>query len=194
MAFEQLQYWLTNNLVKSDFRLRLNICSQLLNDESLPRAIKSDMNATGVSGRNLGIEVTESVIIDNIYSAAILLQDIRSIGLEIAVDDFGTGYSSMAYLKQLPANTIKIDKTFVQGVPENYSDTRILKAMIGLGKSLDLSVVVEGIETKEQAKICSELGATFLQGYYFSRAVSPEHFVRFLSEYDADAVRNVIFD
>jgi diguanylate cyclase (GGDEF)-like protein len=194
MAFEQLNYWIKNNLVRSDFRLRLNICSQLLNDESLPRTIKSDLNLTGVTGRNIGIEVTESVIIDNIYSAAILLQEIRNIGVEIAVDDFGTGYSSMAYLKQLPANTIKIDKTFVQGVPENYSDTRILKAMIGLGKSLDLSVVVEGIETKEQARICSELGATFLQGYYFSRAVSPEHFVRFLSEYDAEAVSHVIFD
>jgi diguanylate cyclase len=194
MAFEQLHYWLENNFVRSDFRLRLNICSQLLNDESLPRMIKSDLNATGVSGYNLGIEVTESVIIDNIYSAAMLLQEIRNIGLEVAVDDFGTGYSSMAYLKQLPANTIKIDKTFVQGVPENYSDTRILKAMIGLGKSLDLSVVVEGIETREQAKLCSELGATFLQGYYFSKAVSPEQFVRFLSEYDAEAVRNMIME
>jgi len=194
MAFQQLNFWLKNNLVKSDFKLRLNLCSQLLNDESLPSLIKADLEKAEISGNNIGMEVTESVLIDNIYSAASLLRQVRELGLEVAVDDFGTGYSSMAYLKQLPANTMKIDKTFVHGVPENYSDTRILKAMIGLGRSLDLLVVVEGIETKEQAKICSELGADMLQGYYFSKAISPERFVQFLAEHDVEQIKAKVFD
>ena len=194
LALEQLGYWLKNNIVRQNFKLRLNLCSQLLNDETLPKAIQCDLDIAQVPGANIGIEVTESVLIDNIYSAAMLLEKVRTLGLEIAVDDFGTGYSSMAYLKQLPAQTIKIDRTFVQGVPENYSDTRILKAMIGLGRSLDLCVVVEGIETKEQARLCSELGADLLQGYYFSKPVSPENFAHFLSEYDAEAVKATVFD
>lgn len=192
LGFEQLAYWLKSGVVNAGFKLRMNLCSQLLNDETLPKAIQVDMDSTGITGRNLGIEITESILIDNIYSAALLLDKVRELGIDVAVDDFGTGYSSMAYLKQLPAQTIKIDRTFVQGVPENYSDTRILKAMIGLGKSLDLKVVVEGIETLEQARLCAECGADFLQGYYFSKPVSPESFVHFLSEYDANELKTRI--
>jgi diguanylate cyclase len=189
LAFEQLKFWIEHNIVRPDFKLRLNVCSQLLNDEGLPGELLRDLNSSQLTGRNIAIEVTESVIVDNIYTTAILLEKIRDLGLEISVDDFGTGYSSMAYLKQLPAQTIKIDKTFLHGVPENYSDTRILKAMIGLGRTLDLCVVVEGVETKEQAKFCSDMGADLLQGYYFSKPISPESFAHFLSEYNAEEHR-----
>lgn len=192
LGMEQLSHWIKAGVVKPDFKLRLNLCSQLLNDESLPKAIQVDLDSTGVPGKNIGVEITESILIDNIYSAAQLLDKVRELGVDIAVDDFGTGYSSMAYLKQLPAQTIKIDRTFVQGVPENYSDTRILKAMIGLGKSLDLQVVVEGIETLEQARLCTDCGADFLQGYYFSKPISPESFAHFLAEYKADEIRKQI--
>jgi diguanylate cyclase len=192
LGLEQLSHWIKNAIVPPDFTLRMNLCSQLLNDEALPKAMQSDLDYTGVPGSNIGIEVTESVLIDNIYSAAQLLDKIRLLGVEVAVDDFGTGYSSMAYLKQLPAQTIKIDRTFVQGVPENYSDTRILKAMIALGKNLDLQVVVEGIETPAQAKLCVECGADYLQGYYFSKPLSPENFAHFLTDYSADEIRQKI--
>lgn len=187
LGLEQLSHWIKTGVVPPDFTLRMNLCSQLLNDDALPKAMQSDLDYTGVSGSNIGIEVTESVLIDNIYSAAQLLDKIRLLGVEVAVDDFGTGYSSMAYLKQLPAQTIKIDRTFVQGVPDNYSDTRILKAMIALGKNLDLKVVVEGIETPAQARLCADCGADFLQGYYFSKPLAPESFAHFLTDYSAEA-------
>ena len=192
LGLEQLAHWIKSGIVPANFTLHMNLCSQLLNDDALPKAMQSDLDFTGVSGHNIGIEVTESVLIDNIYSAAQLLDKIRLLGVEVAVDDFGTGYSSMAYLKQLPAQTIKIDRTFVQGVPENYSDTRILKAMIALGKNLDLRVVVEGIETPAQAKLCIDCGADFLQGYYFSKPLSPENFAHFLTDYSAEEIRQKI--
>lgn len=192
LAFEQLSYWLKNNIVRQNFKLRLNLCAQLLGDETLPEAIQRDLDAAGISGGNVSVEVTESVLIDNVYSAAFVLGKLRNIGLDVSVDDFGTGYSSMTYLKHLPAQTVKIDRIFVQGVPENYSDTRILKAMIGLGKNLDLTVVVEGIETQEQARFCADLGADLLQGYYFSKPIPPESFVLFLSEYDPELTKRKI--
>ena len=93
----------------------------------------------------------------------------------------------MAYLKALPANTLKIDRTFVQGVPQNSDDCRILRAMIVFGKTLNLKIVIEGVETKEQAKLCREYGADYLQGYLFSKPVSPNDFEKLLKKHSAQA-------
>jgi len=133
------------------------------------------------------LEITESVLIENFERTAKLLQQIRSHGVEISVDDFGTGYSSMAYLKALPARTLKIDRTFVQDVPESADDARILRAMIVFGKSLNLKIVVEGIETKEQAKFCRKYGADLLQGYLFSKPMSSENIEELLKRHNPEA-------
>jgi len=127
------------------------------------------------------------LLIENFENTAKLLQQIRSYGVEISVDDFGTGYSSMAYLKALPARTLKIDRTFVQGVPENIDDSRILRAMIVFGKSLNLKIVVEGIETKEQARFCREYGADFLQGYLFSKPIPSDNLEKLLLTHNSEA-------
>ncbi|RYZ78584.1 MAG: EAL domain-containing protein, partial [Moraxellaceae bacterium] len=153
-----------------------NMCAQLLTDDDLHKSIKNDLDKTGLPGRCLGLEITESVLIENFENTAKLLKQIQSYGVEILVDDFGTGYSSMAYLKELPARTLKIDRTFVQGVPENTDDCRILRAMIVFGKSLDLKIVIEGIETKEQARLCREYGADYLQGFLFSKPIAHDEF------------------
>jgi EAL domain-containing protein (putative c-di-GMP-specific phosphodiesterase class I) len=143
------------------------------------------LDQTELPGSCIGLEITESVLIENFASTAKLLQEIQSYGVEISVDDFGTGYSSMAYLKALPARTLKIDRTFVNGVPENIDDCRILRAMIVFGKSLNLKIVIEGIETKEQAQFCRDCGADLLQGYLFSKPVSMEKFEQLLESHDA---------
>ena len=118
------------------------------------------------------------------------MKKIQDYGVEIAVDDFGTGYSSMAYLKELPARTLKIDRKFVQGIPDNAADCRILRAMIIFAKSLDLTVVVEGVETREQARICRDYGADLLQGYLFSKPLSPAIFEQFLQNHNAQEWSN----
>jgi len=184
---QQLSKWRAQNLVHSAFNIRINVCAQMLTDEELHLAIKSDLDKTEIPGNCIGLEITESVLIENFSSTAKLLQQIQSYGVEISVDDFGTGYSSMAYLKALPARTLKIDRTFVQGVPENIDDSRILRAMIVFGKSLNLKIVVEGVETKEQAKFCRECGADLLQGYLFSKPIAHEGFEQLLRSHNAEA-------
>ena len=123
-------------------------------------------------------------MIENFERTAKLLQQIQDFGVEISVDDFGTGYSSMAYLKELPARTLKLDRIFVQGLPDNLADCRIFRAMIEFAKRLDLVTIVEGVETWEQAQLCREYGADLLQGYVFSKPVSPEVFETLLMDHN----------
>jgi len=186
-ACQQLSQWRKKGLVSNVFSVRINVCAQMLTDDELHIAIKNDLDKSEIPGHCIGLEVTESVLIENFERTAKLLQQIRSYGVEISVDDFGTGYSSMAYLKALPARTLKIDRTFVQGVPHNADDARILRAMIVFGKSLNLKIVVEGIETKEQAKFCRDYGADLLQGYLFSKPVNSEKIEELFLSHNAEA-------
>jgi len=189
---QQLSKWRLQKLVDHAFNIRINVCAQMLTDPDLHLAINNDLSKTELPGSCIGLEITESVLIENFSNAAILLEQIQSYGIEISVDDFGTGYSSMAYLKALPARTLKIDRTFVQGVPENIDDCRILRAMIVFGKSLDLKIVIEGIETKEQAKFCRDCGADLLQGYLFSKPIPGDQFEQLLLNHDAQAWRAML--
>lgn len=185
-ACQQMAKWRKSNVVDGKFTLKFNICSQLLNDENLHLDIKRDIDASGIPGSCIGLEITESVMIENFLSTASLLKNIQDYGVDISVDDFGTGYSSMAYLKALPARTLKIDRVFVQGIPENLADCRILHAMIEFARRLDLTTIVEGVETPEQAKLCRDYGADFLQGYLISKPVSEEKFEDLLGHHDPD--------
>lgn len=191
-ACQQLSKWRAQQLVSETFTVRINVCAQMLTDEDLHTAIKNDLDKTELPGRCIGLEITESVLIENLATTAKLLQQIQSYGVEISVDDFGTGYSSMAYLKALPARTLKIDRTFVQGVPENSDDCRILRAMIVFGKSLNLKIVVEGIETKEQARFCREYGADLLQGYLFSKPIASDNFEKLLLTHNPEAWKTLL--
>ncbi len=186
-ACQQLSKWRTQKLVNDNFTVRINVCAQMLTDDDLHIAIKNDLDKAELPGHCIGLEITESLLIENLVSTAKLLEQIQSYGVEISVDDFGTGYSSMAYLKMLPARTLKIDRTFVQGVPENVDDCRILRAMIVFGKSLNLKIVIEGIETKEQAQLCRKYGADFLQGYLFSKPIPNEGFAQLLTTHNPEA-------
>jgi len=183
-ACQQLARWRAQQLVSETFTLRFNVCAQMLTDNDLHLAIKRDLDKTELPGHCVGLEITESLLVENFETTALLLEQIKSYGVEISVDDFGTGYSSMAYLKALPAGTLKIDRTFVTGVPDNIDDCRILRAMIVFGKSLNLKIVIEGIETPEQARLCRDYGVDYLQGYLFSRPVSPDGFEQLLKEHN----------
>lgn len=184
-ACRQLANWRAQGLVDDNFNMKFNVCAQLLTDEDLYQGIIDDLTNTGVPGRCVSLEITESVLIENLERTAKSLKKIQDYGVEIAVDDFGTGYSSMAYLKELPARTLKIDRKFVQGIPDNAADCRILRAMIVFAKSLDLTVVVEGVETREQARVCRDYGADLLQGYLFSKPLSPTTFEQLLKSHSA---------
>ena len=133
----------------------------------MQRAIAS----SGIAPDQLKLEITESLLMNNLDTATELLERCRELGVKIALDDFGTGYSSLGYLRRLPVNTIKVDRSFVAPVTEDASSGKILRAISALGKSLGMNLVAEGIETHEQALAVRDLGFDYGQGYLFSKAV-----------------------
>lgn len=186
LACKQVAQWRKDGLVDDHFVLAVNTSEQLLQRESMYSDIQKDIEDAGLSGECLTIEVTESVLVSDFEKTSSLLNRIKKAGVKIAIDDFGTGYSSMAYLKWLPASILKVDRFFVQNVPENEADCRVLKAIITLAKSLDLEVIVEGVETIDQARLCREFGADKLQGFLFSKPLPPDSFANFLGTYHSE--------
>ena len=177
-AFWQLSDWRARGLVRDGFRMNFNVSASALDQPGLDVALQLDCAAVGLPPTALELEVTEDVLVANFKKTNALLNRIKDCGVSIAIDDFGTGYSSMAYLKNLPASTIKIDRSFLFEVPENESYCRVLNAMIGMAKNLGLRVLVEGIETQEQMELCLDYGADVLQGYFFSHPLSADEFER----------------
>jgi diguanylate cyclase (GGDEF)-like protein len=186
-AFRQLSQWRKDSVVDNQFVLAINVSAQLLRQDSMNKDIERDLLAADLPGEAVAIEITEGVLVSDFKKTSALLKRIRELDVKIAIDDFGTGYSSMTYLKWLPASVLKVDRSFVQNTPDNEDDCRLLKAIIMMAKSLGFEVIVEGVETIEQAKLCQELGADMLQGFLFSCAVSSNDFVEFLKTYHSKA-------
>jgi EAL domain-containing protein (putative c-di-GMP-specific phosphodiesterase class I) len=124
---------------------------------------------TGAGPDMLQLEITESTLMQNPKGALETLAALKRIGLGLAIDDFGTGYSSLSSLKSFPIDTIKVDRSFVRHVPDNTDDTAIMDAIIAMGKTLGLTVVAEGVETREQVEFLREHGCEQFQGFYFSK-------------------------
>ena len=151
--------------------LSLNLSMKQLQKEDFIPTLKAMMQETGCKEKWLELEVTEGQIMKHPEDAIIKLKEISKMGIELAIDDFGTGYSSLSYLKRLPINKLKIDQSFIQGIPEDEEDVGITKAVIDLSKSLKLSVIAEGVETKEQRDFLVQNGCVNIQGYYYSKPI-----------------------
>ena len=147
----------------------VNLATKQLNSKEIYKIFKSLLEKTGCKPTWLEVEVLERYVMKDPKKSIKTLNFFRSLGIHIAIDDFGTGYSSMNYLKLLPITKIKIDKTFVDDIVTNKKDLAIVKSIINLSKGLDLEVLAEGVETKEQHDILLELGCESIQGYYFSK-------------------------
>ena len=137
---------------------------------------------TNLDPRWLELELTESSIMKDPEAAIEKLHELKLMGVKVAVDDFGTGYSSLNYLKRFPIDTLKIDKTFVSDVCKDPHDTAIVRAIINLGHALDLTVIAEGVETKEQLQYLSALECDVVQGFLFSKALPAASFEELLVE------------
>ena len=165
-AMTQLSKWYAEGL--NPGVLAMNLSAKQLQEKDFISILEKMVVETKCKPEWLELEVTESQIIANPEEAVKMLNQISAMGIELAVDDFGTGYSSLSYLKELPINKLKIDQSFVKDLPENENDIVITKTIIGLAKSLNLRVIAEGVETKDQRDFLIENGCNSIQGHYYS--------------------------
>ncbi|MDZ7789906.1 MAG: EAL domain-containing protein [Xanthomonadales bacterium] len=163
--------------------IAVNFSAIQFQDQGLLETIRTSMERHGVQGREIRVEITESVLVIDPDRTVQLLKSLREMDIRIAVDDFGTGYSSLAYLKQFPVDFVKLDKSFVGGLPHDESDANIAASVIDLGKRLGLGIVAEGIERKDQLEFLKNAGCPEAQGYYFSPPMDVEDIARLLKNH-----------
>ncbi|MGH4052300.1 MAG: EAL domain-containing protein [Clostridium sp.] len=149
--------------------IAINLSSIQLENQKFEDNLKNLIIESKIDPKFMELEITESVLMKDFDKNVKLLTGIRELGINIALDDFGTGYSSLSYLKQLPINTLKIDKSFIDNIVTNERERAILDGIINLAQKIDLNVVAEGAETKEQINILQKMGCNQIQGYYFSK-------------------------
>lgn len=166
-ACRQNRSWQIDGL--PPLRMAVNISTQIFKQRDLPAMIAATLEETGLQPRFLEVEITESLMLNNVDGTIQILKQVRDMGVSISIDDFGTGYSSFSYLKQLPVNAIKIDRSFVKDLPGNPEDIAIVKAIIATSHSLSLKVIAEGVETVEQREFLAAHNCDEYQGYLFSR-------------------------
>jgi len=161
-------------------QVSVNVSNVQFDNDSILDILQDSIKSAGISPASLEVEMTESFIHKNSNKALETLHRIRDIGIELAIDDFGTGYSSMSYLKRLPLNRIKIDKSFIDHIPHDNDDVEITKIIVALAKVMGLSITAEGIETIEQMRFLQELECDEGQGYLCSRPLPNDAFMAFV--------------
>lgn len=154
----------------------INLSVKQLERGNFPELLRNVMRETGIAPHRLELEITESVVMD-VEDAFAMLDDLRALGVQLALDDFGTAYSSLSYLRRLPVQTLKIDCAFIAGIGKNRSDEAIVQAMVAISHSLDLSAVAEGVETIEQFEFLRRLGCEQVQGFLFGAPVAGDAFL-----------------
>jgi EAL domain-containing protein (putative c-di-GMP-specific phosphodiesterase class I) len=152
------------------FRIWINVDAHRMTHRGRAR-LQELLEATGCEPHELGLEITETGVLDDVDAAATLLADARAAGMQVALDDFGTGFSSLMLLRRLPIDVVKIDRSFVTGVVANPGDRAIVGVILQAGRDLGLRVVAEGVETEAQADVLRELGCDGAQGFLYAPAV-----------------------
>ncbi|TAH51832.1 MAG: EAL domain-containing protein [Betaproteobacteria bacterium] len=175
-ACRQARAWLDAGL---DFGgVSVNLSVRQFRRQGLVDEVAAVLAETGLPARYLELEITESALMEGVEQAVATLDALRGLGVSLAVDDFGTGYSSLAYLKRFPLDKLKIDQSFVRGLPGDGNDHAIVTATIAMARSLGFSTVAEGVETTEQLEVLRELGCNAYQGYLFSRPLPSVDYAR----------------
>lgn len=176
-ALSFLKEWQSHDQKKYSVALNLSPCQ--FRDNELFNFIKKSLIDINIGPQNLELEITEGVLMSGQSDIHDTLDNMNELGIKLAMDDFGTGYSSLSYLRQYPFKVLKIDRSFVNGISLNKADRDLVKATIAMAHSLGLTVVAEGVETKEQLKLLDELACDFIQGYYFSRPLPAANLFEF---------------
>jgi diguanylate cyclase (GGDEF)-like protein/PAS domain S-box-containing protein len=172
-ACRQLRAW-QDEFDDLDLSMSVNLSSRELTQPDLVKEVRKILLRTGLAGSNLRLEITESMLMENLDVACTVLTELRAMDICVSVDDFGTGYSSLSYLQRLPIDVLKIDRSFVAGLDVDEEHLAIVRAIVTLSRSLGMEVVAEGIETTEQCEYLKILECQYGQGYLFSRPLERE--------------------
>jgi EAL domain-containing protein (putative c-di-GMP-specific phosphodiesterase class I) len=173
-ACRQIALWAATHPQGPSLRVSVNLSPRQLAQPDLTDRIARAVSAAGVSPGSLCLEVTEGAVMDKPEEALETLNKLRRLGVQVAIDDFGTGYSSLAYLKRLPVDELKIDRSFIRDLADDADDRAIVRSTISLGHDLGLSIVAEGIEDTATLELLKELGCDVGQGYHISRPVTAD--------------------
>jgi EAL domain-containing protein (putative c-di-GMP-specific phosphodiesterase class I) len=170
----QIQRWCEEDIRHCSLRVGVNLSARQFSRQGLADHVEALLVQSGISSRQLGLEMTESSIIPNMRTALEVLGGLRRLGVSLLMDDFGTGYSSLSYLHSFPFDVLKIDRSFVCRMAEGDQPMQIVRTIIELARVLGMNVVAEGIETREQYRLLREMKCRYGQGYLFARPMSAE--------------------
>ncbi|OCC14900.1 diguanylate cyclase/phosphodiesterase (GGDEF & EAL domains) with PAS/PAC sensor(s) [Dissulfuribacter thermophilus] len=175
----QVRLWRQQGI---DIHVAINLSPRQFRDKELVKKIHRVVSSNGIPADCIALEITEGVVMDDEENAISLLRRFKEIGIRLSMDDFGTGYSSLYYLKQFPIDELKIDRSFVMGIPDKQDSKAITTAIISLAKSLRLETVAEGVETEEQLEFLKRLNCDMVQGYLFSPPIPAEEFTNLVKK------------
>lgn len=174
-ACQQLKVWEQHDHTRH-LVLSVNISIRQLCQEDFVSQIKAILEETQINPSRLKLELTESLIMEGTSDNVRKMLELQQLGIHFSMDDFGTGYSSLVHLQSLPLNQLKIDRSFVGNIVTNANDAVIVKAIIAMAAALDLEVIAEGVETREQMEMLSQYGCKAFQGYLFSKPLPLDEF------------------
>jgi EAL domain-containing protein (putative c-di-GMP-specific phosphodiesterase class I) len=166
--------------------MNVNLSAKQLKGRDAVETVERLLKATGLEPRCLSLDITETALITAPGNeSATALKRFRELGVWNSIDDFGTGYSSLAYLRRLPADILKVDKSFVEGLGKDVEDTALVQLIVDTAHTLGMHVVAEGVESAEQARQLKEMGCEMAQGYHFSEPLPPDEASALLTEHGA---------
>jgi diguanylate cyclase (GGDEF)-like protein/PAS domain S-box-containing protein len=179
-ACAQLQSWQARGVARG-LVIAVNVSAKQMQHEDFVSQVKASVHRHSIPANLLKLELTESMLVDNVEETIAKIEALRSVGIQFSLDDFGTGFCSLQYLKKMPLDQLKIDQSFVRGIEGDRHDRSIVRTVIAIAKSLELDVIAEGVETKGQLEVLQAEGCNSYQGYLFAKPVPLEQFEALLS-------------
>jgi EAL domain-containing protein (putative c-di-GMP-specific phosphodiesterase class I) len=173
-ACGQVEEWNSHRPPDEQLSVHVNMSAVTLAHAEVVGQVATALQESGLPAHRLTVELTESTLMADPRAVIARMQALRQTGVRLAIDDFGTGYSSLAYLRDLPVDTVKVDKSFVDGIVDEEIDRELVTTIISLASRLGLDTVAEGVETEEQAALLSSIGCARLQGFLFARPMPAE--------------------
>jgi len=180
-SINQLKQW--NKLGYKDIGINVNLSPKQVDNEIVD-SVKKVLTKEKISADKITLEITEKIIVKNIDSTLQIVKKFREMKVNISIDDFGVGYSSLNYLKELPINNIKIDRVFINDLLTDKNTVAIVYAIIAMAESLNLNVIAEGVETKQQSKTLLDMNCKLHQGYLYCKPIAPDMCTKFMEEWD----------